>query len=671
MKHSRLFLSLLAVVSLASCVKPQPIDPSATLVLSDVSVSSSVNVPGSITVSAKVSDVNIALSTLNISAALEDGTVLAAERKVRTRGHEAVVNETVDIPFAANMTDGAKVIVNLKAINVEGAAVSQTANVSIVRPEIPETIYMKIDSEIYPMTKVEDNLYQTEEGSYPGVATAYFATAEEFSEAPIFWGSSSEDNIAEACAYSDAPGVSVSYPTYLVSQFTFNTLTFEVGVIGEEVHVVVKGTELAPQVGGLLYANVSFTEGETVSITGIDDLENAYNRDFFIPDGNGTFTFAREGGAYDVYYSPRYNYIWVARMDAVAPDCLWIIGHGFTCAPVWHSDFSSDAISGWGTDYIYQLGYCVKVGADLYQCSMYLSDQHSWGSFEFEVYSALDSSKDHGFGGKSLTGFTKGITLSSAGDGMPGLTSTAGFQPGYYVITFNNATGEINLDRKTPYQEATGSGIFINGTELMSDASGYDGADIEFTTGQTVSLSGMDVQELNRDFFENNGGTITFKGVSGTYFVQHFPEYGYTWLNNTDFTYPDCIYILGTGKFAAPVYSAKVGWDYDGWDQSAPAMVTAPKIAENTYKATMSMSTDNSGWAVLLEFYSDLDWNKTGLMNIEITGPAAARFYVDGEGDGICVCGVDEVEDPFVPGNYEFLITSKEEGISINVTKID
>ena len=300
-----------------------------------------------------------------------------------------------------------------------------------------------------------------------------------------------------------------------LSQFTFNTLTFEVGVVGEEVHVAVKGIELTPQAGGLLYSNISFTQGETLTITGIDDLENAYNRDFFIPDGNGTFTFAREGGDYDVYYSPRYNYIWVARMDDVAPDCLWIIGHGFTCAPVWHPDFSSDAISGWATDYIYQLGYCVKVGEDLYQCSMYLNDQHSWGSFEFEVYSDLESNKTHGFGAPSLTGFTKGITLSSAGDGMPGLTSTAGFQPGYYVITFNNATGEINLDRKTPYIEQTGSGIFINGIELMTDAAGYDCADIEFTTGQTVSLSGMDVQELNRDFFEIKDGNLTFAGEIG------------------------------------------------------------------------------------------------------------------------------------------------------------
>ena len=83
------------------------------------------------------------------------------------------------------------------------------------------------------------------------------------------------------------------------------------------------------------------------------------------------------------------------------------------------------------------------------------------------------------------------------------------------------------------------------------------------------------------------------------------------------------------------------------------------------------MSTDNSGWRVLLEFYSDLDWSKEGLMNIELAGPSASRFYVEGEDDGICVCGVDEKEDPFVPGNYEFIITVEDGTMTLNISYID
>ncbi len=135
-------------------------------------------------------------------------------------------------------------------------------------------------------------------------------------------------------------------------------------------------------------------------------------------------------------------------------------------------------------------------------------------------------------------------------------------------------------------------------------------------------------------------------------------------------SFPDCIYILGSGKFAAPEYSTQANWDLDAYDRNAPMVVVAPKIAENTYKATMSMSTDNTNWRVLIEFYSDLSWGQEGVKPVEITGPAASRFYLGGESLS-WLCGVDEAEDPFQVGNYEFIFTSTAEGLSINVTKLD
>ena len=135
-------------------------------------------------------------------------------------------------------------------------------------------------------------------------------------------------------------------------------------------------------------------------------------------------------------------------------------------------------------------------------------------------------------------------------------------------------------------------------------------------------------------------------------------------------TYPDCIYLLGDGKWSGPVYDAdKYGlWTADGWTRNAPYFVVAPKVAENTYQATMSMSTDNGGWRVLLEFYSDLAWGQTPeVLPIAITGDNAARFYLDGS----WLCGVDDVEDPFEPGNYRLTITTAAEGATVDIKKID
>ena len=99
MKHIKLLFPILVIAGLVSCTKkeePKPVD-SSSLALSNVVVSESVTVPGAINVSAKVSDTKVALSTLDISAALEDGTVLA-QKSVRTSGNEAVVEESPPLP---------------------------------------------------------------------------------------------------------------------------------------------------------------------------------------------------------------------------------------------------------------------------------------------------------------------------------------------------------------------------------------------------------------------------------------------------------------------------------------------------------------------------------------------------------------------------------------------
>ena len=668
MKHYPLILSVLSLVLIASCQEKEPAVSEGALELSDVTVPESIKVPGELKFSALVSDDAVDLSTLEVSASLEDGTQIA-NKSIRTPGKEAKVEDALNIPFAASMAEGSELIVSFEAINVNGKKESLIKKTAISRPVLPETLYMKVGDNTLEMKQSLENahLYETAEGEYESIATAVFATAEDFSAAEFIWGTSTEDNKAQICSFSEASGVAISYPSVLVKKYTFNTLTFEVGVIGDVLEVAVNGTKLTPN-SGILYASVEFKHGAEVTISGVEDVENAYNRDFFGKDGD-KFTFLRESGTYDVYYSPKYNYFWVNKMAAVAPECLWIIGHGFTCAPVWHPDFG---FGGWTKDNPLTMGYAPKIAENKYQCSMYLSAAHEWGSFEFEVYSDLNDSKELGFAGKSLSGFTKGVALSGAKDGKPGLTSASGFQAGYYVITFDNATGDINLNRITAWEDSGKSGILIKGVELDVDKeAGYDFADITFNNGEEVSFSGIEASEMNRDFFEIKDGKAKFVGVSGTYKVQYFPAYNYVWLSNKDMTFPDCIYILGSGKWAAPVYDDDNTplWGDVAYNRDAPYFVVAPKIAENTYKATMSMSTSNKDWRVLLEFYSDANWGQDGVKPVKITGSAASRFTLNEEKGWLC--GVDEKENPFVKGNYQLIITSSADGLSLDITKID
>ena len=217
-----------------------------------------------------------------------------------------------------------------------------------------------------------------------------------------------------------------------------------------------------------------------------------------------------------------------------------------------------------------------------------------------------------------------------------------------------------------------GVAVVVNGVKLekgvKSFGNGVDlncySAEISFERAQAVEISGIYQREINRDFFDT-ANFNTFCAESGTYKVEYYPDYAYMWLYNASQTYPACLYILGDGKFAAPKFDDWLSWKLDGWLRDTPMMVVAPKVSENTYKATMSMSTNNTNWRVLLELYSDLSWN--GVIPVSLTGDAAARFsLVDNR-----IKGVDEKTDPFVPGNYEFTFTVAEGGLAVSVQKID
>ena len=675
MKKIMLFMAVIAAFALTSCKKDPQVEDKGELEIKSLEITGAavIDVPGQVSFTAAIADPGVRLSTLEVAAMLDNGDIVAT-KSIITKGNEATVSETIDIPFAPFMEEGAPLHMSFEAINVEGKSVKQVKDITIQRPALPDVLYMTIDGEVFEMYRNSEipDVYTTDvAGGFENIVSATIADNETLSQANVIWGKSSVDNEGEVCSLSEASGIQISYPAYLVENYSFNVLTFSVSPVGQILSIAVGGTALVPT-NGLLYASIDFTQGAEVAITGIEDIDNAYNRDFFSYEG-GKFTFLRESGTYDVFYSPKYNYIWIAKMDAVGPECLWVVGHGFTCAPVWHEDFSD---GGWEVEDITRMGYAVKVADNKYQCSMYLNDQHAWGSFEFEVYSnAVEWTKDYGFGGKTISGFNKGVKLSAAADGMPGLLSDTGFQPGYYTITFDNATGDINLDRKTEWVDSGKSGVIIAGVDL-DVAEGYDYATIDFTKGASVDFSGIDAVAMNRDFFEISGSSAKFIAPTGSYLVQYYPEYNYVWLTPQNAADLDFIYILGSGKMSCPVYDdsdASALWTDVAYTRSAPFFSVAPKIADNTYQATMSMSTSNFNWRVLVEFYSDLSWGQdAAILPASISGPAADRFYMEPYATGgNYIIGKDEVGDAFVPGNYKFTITTSGSGANVEITKID
>lgn len=622
--------------------------------------------PGTLTFTLDVDGGGVELSTLEVSAVLGDKEI--AKKSIRTTGTTNQVSESLDIPFTAGMEENATVAVTFEAINIDGATIKLTKTLKITRPVLPDVLYIAIGDETYPMTKSAETptLYKTEKVGFDSALTAVIYDSEDKENSDFIWGSSGVENQAALIEFG-GEALSVSYPSVIVENITFDVVTFVVGAEGVTLDVAVNGVALTPS-NGLLVANIEFTAGQEVTVTGLDDIETIYNRDFF-DYSDGKLTFKAPAGTYEVSYSPKYNYLWLADWSQVAPDCLWILGHGFTCASEWHDDFSSDAVSGWAADYIYQVGYCVRTGDTTYQCSMYLNNAHVWGTFEFEIYSDLAWSKDNGLELETLSGDTKGIDLSVS----LGLTSIAGFQPGYYTITFDTATKNAELTRISEWADSGDSGISIAGVPLESDASGFNYATINLTQGQEVDVTGIADLEgsYNRDFFSYTDGKLTFERNSGDWTIYYYPAYNYMWVFNNNLAAPDCLYILGSGKISSPRWYIEVAGSADYfWNREAPYYCVAPAIESGKYQCTMYLSDDNDYKDLGLEFYSDTAWNKTDgilLKDAEITGDSASMFYVANPGESSC--NLKNAEG-FTPGYYRFIITETENGAQLDINRI-
>lgn len=386
--------------------------------------------------SVDIKDEQTPLSTLEVSLTAGEEEIFA--QSIRTKGMEASIQDYgIYIPFSAGLEDNTAAKLTLTAINVEGSEVTKTFDFLIRRPDLPEILYLHFDDQVIPIKRQADNPYEyaTEAGSYITQFTGKVSTDESLENSDLIWGYSETVNYA-ALSTATGVGFTFDYQDWVIDQITFNALTFKVGAVGVYQVFTINGVELEAG-GGYYKSAIQFTQGAEVEVTGFDNLADAYNRDFFEYNAEtGKLTFLRESGKWEVYYSSKYNYMWIMRLDDVAPDAFWLVGHGFTSAPVWNDDYNT---GGWDTEEVSRLGYVVKIADHTYQTSLYLSNTHEWESFEIEIYSDLQWNKTQGMELKegSITGDATGFAISMSN----GFTNTADFVPGYYRLTFDTSAG--------------------------------------------------------------------------------------------------------------------------------------------------------------------------------------------------------------------------------------
>jgi hypothetical protein len=223
-------------------------------------------------------------------------------------------------------------------------------------------------------------------------------------------------------------------------------------VVSPGMTVVDVSTFVESGIPNILYSQVSFTKDEEFLITGIEasEIAAAYNRDFFNYDA-GTLTFTGETGVWDVFYSSRYHYFWVAKMNDNFPAAFWLIGNGFTCAPQWHSDFNDGGVFyGYAGD-IRQLAYMKPLGDNQYQATIYIALSHSWGDVEIQLIPERTETARLAF--PTLTGNNTGLSAMLWGIYTDGNKS---FIPGYFRVTLD--VSNVNL--------SDGTGAVVNFEKL-------------------------------------------------------------------------------------------------------------------------------------------------------------------------------------------------------------
>lgn len=392
----------------------------------------------SIFFSLNIDDPETPLSTMEV-VLTKDGKELYSQ-SVRTKGYNTQIKDYgIYVPFDAGLEDG-EAKLSITAINVEGSSKEVVKVFTIKRPLILDVIYLHYNEEVVEMVRSTTNPYEylTESGSYPSTLSGKVSTSPSLTDSDLIWGYSETINEAVIGSASGAE-FSFDYSDTEVEQISFNTFGFNLGAIGTTKNLKINNIMLN-NVGGYYSASIKFEKGKEVEVAGFENLEGAYNRDFFEYNANtGKLTFLRESGTWNIYYSAKYNYMWVARMDDVAPSAFWLVGHGFTCASQWNEDYNND---GWELDNISRLGYAVKIEENKYQCTIYLNNTHVWDSFEVEIYSDLEWNKDKGILLKdgAFSGDVAGFKVSNSN----GFTNDDGFVPGYYRLTFDITAGVGN-----------------------------------------------------------------------------------------------------------------------------------------------------------------------------------------------------------------------------------
>ena len=314
----------------------------------------------------KASDVDVPLSTLK--AKLFYGEEQVSETVLRTRTSGEDYTGKVFIPYYPNVIDG-RATLKFVLQNIHFTTTEMEREVVLSRPDFPYVTLVDEMGEEYLMKK--QSLYNySVTGSFPQDLKAYIKTpkvGENGNE--LIFGWDNDNLLSEGKNVNPITFSGTAAGPYEV---TFNALTYEVTPL---VNVLFDGEKMTAQDANTYLIQKSFTQGQSIVVSGIDMSGWWINPDYFTKESNGTLTFLPVDGKYRVVANMKQKYFGITRMDGDNDASLSDSGHG----AIW--------LMGWGVgspSLNFQFGwndgnnYCVpEISSRKYQFTGVAGPEHN------------------------------------------------------------------------------------------------------------------------------------------------------------------------------------------------------------------------------------------------------------------------------------------------------
>lgn len=327
------------------------------------------------------SDTEVPLSTLK--AQLYYGDLMVSETVIRTKESGKDYNGKIFIPFLKEIPDGnATLKFILQNINFTISEMEHKLKCS--RPDYDNILLITEDGAEYVMNKTEKNIYSVT-GNFPNKVNAYIK-APKYGENgnDIYFGS--ENGEIKEGTTSFISFSSVSEGSYTI---TFNTYNYEASPF---IHMFINDNELKENEPGMYQIDLSLSQGQPITFTGIPNYENWWiDSDYFSKGENENLTFAPLSGDYRIIADTKNQYFKVEKLANDTPAVLnqdgsgaiWVIGE-----KVGKPSFNNNEI-GWDTNKalcmssvengIYQITLTAGVQVNAETINFKFFHQKGWG----------------------------------------------------------------------------------------------------------------------------------------------------------------------------------------------------------------------------------------------------------------------------------------------------